>query len=153
MQWSPFSLGNSEVWKAESEFAEVALLCFVLFLFFISPSHGYYCLVYSFVCFLLLFLFISTEDLIVTPLTFLCPFFLHCYCSSSMRTLAPLWRSLSLSHYIFLHLKLSYTCGAWQGGCLFSFWFMHYALLRNVITHSLCIVCIWILWWSRTLCS
>ena len=26
-------------------------------------------------------------------------------------------------------------------------------LVRNVIVHSLCIVCIWILWWSQTLCS
>ena len=25
--------------------------------------------------------------------------------------------------------------------------------LKNVMTHSLCIICIWILWWSRTLCS
>ena len=26
-------------------------------------------------------------------------------------------------------------------------------LVRNVITHSLCVVCVWILWWSWTLCS
>ena len=26
-------------------------------------------------------------------------------------------------------------------------------LVRNVITHSSCVVCVWILWWSRTLCS
>ena len=26
-------------------------------------------------------------------------------------------------------------------------------MFRNVITHSLCVVCVWILWWSRTLCS
>ena len=25
-------------------------------------------------------------------------------------------------------------------------------LVRNVITHSLCVVCVWILWWSRALC-
>ena len=26
-------------------------------------------------------------------------------------------------------------------------------LVRNVITHSPCVVCVWILWWSWTLCS
>ena len=26
-------------------------------------------------------------------------------------------------------------------------------LFRNVITHSPCVVCVWILWWSRILCS
>ena len=26
-------------------------------------------------------------------------------------------------------------------------------LVRNVIIHSLCVVCVWILWWSWTLCS
>ena len=26
-------------------------------------------------------------------------------------------------------------------------------LVRNVLTHSLCVVCVWILWWSQTLCS
>jgi len=30
----------------------------------------------------------------------------------------------------------------------------HFSLLdSNVITHSLCVVCVWILWWSRTLYS
>ena len=26
-------------------------------------------------------------------------------------------------------------------------------LVRNVITHSPCVICVWILWWSWTLCS
>ena len=26
-------------------------------------------------------------------------------------------------------------------------------LVRNLITHSLCVFCVWIMWWSRTLCS
>ena len=26
-------------------------------------------------------------------------------------------------------------------------------LVRNVINHSSCAICVWILWWSRTLCS
>ena len=26
-------------------------------------------------------------------------------------------------------------------------------LVRNVITHSPCVACVWILWWSWTLCS
>ena len=28
-----------------------------------------------------------------------------------------------------------------------------FPLVRNVITHSLCVVCVWIIWWSWTLCS
>ena len=31
--------------------------------------------------------------------------------------------------------------------------FIYLYLFRNVITHSSCVVCNWILWWSRTLCS
>ena len=31
--------------------------------------------------------------------------------------------------------------------------FVYLYLSRNVITHFLCIVCVWILWWSQTLCS
>ena len=31
--------------------------------------------------------------------------------------------------------------------------FIYLYLFRNAITHSLCVVYVWILWWSRTLCS
>ena len=30
---------------------------------------------------------------------------------------------------------------------------MYHYSLRNVMTHSLCVVCVWIMWWSQTLCS
>jgi len=30
--------------------------------------------------------------------------------------------------------------------------FLASLLVRNVISHSLCVVCVWILWWSWTLC-
>jgi len=45
--------------------------------------------------------------------------------------------------------------------CLSKFYFVYMIcissclaslLVRNVITHSPCVVCVWILWWSWTLC-
>jgi len=37
---------------------------------------------------------------------------------------------------------------------IYTYMLFYFSLLvRNVITHSLCVVCVWILWWSWTLCS
>ena len=41
--------------------------------------------------------------------------------------------------------------------CISFIWYVYLCyfslLVRNVITHSLCVVCVWILWWSWTLYS
>ena len=31
--------------------------------------------------------------------------------------------------------------------------FIYIYLFRNMVTHSLCVACVWIVWWSQTLCS
>ena len=35
----------------------------------------------------------------------------------------------------------------------FDYIFVYLYFLKNVITHSRCAICVWILWWIRTLCS
>ena len=51
------------------------------------------------------------------------------------------WRELCWSKLYFIYM-------------IYTFMLSHFSLLvRNVITHSLWVICVWILWWSRTLCS
>ena len=52
------------------------------------------------------------------------------------------WRELYLRNFYFVYIIFIPTC-----------YLFFSQLVRNVITHSPCVVCVWILWWSRTLCS
>ena len=52
------------------------------------------------------------------------------------------WCELCLSKFYFVYMISIPTC------C-----FVFSLLVRNVITHNLCAICVWILWWSQTLCS
>ena len=47
-----------------------------------------------------------------------------------------------------MRIVLSWACYTY---IIYRCAFVYLYLFRNVITHSLCVVCFWILWWSRTL--
>ena len=50
-----------------------------------------------------------------------------------------------------MQIVLSWVCYTYVCVCVCDFGYLY--LFENVITHSLCVVCVWIPWWSRTLCS
>ena len=47
-------------------------------------------------------------------------------------------------------IKLSYVINT--SIIYFDHVFVYLYSFRNVITHTLCVICVWILWWSQTLC-
>ena len=49
--------------------------------------------------------------------------------------------------------KMMWTVLSWACNTILDICdFVYLYLFRNMITHSMCVVCVWILWWSRTLC-
>ena len=49
------------------------------------------------------------------------------------------------------YIKLSYVINVFI--IYFDYVFVYLYFFRNVITNSLCAIYVWILWWSRTLCT
>ena len=51
-----------------------------------------------------------------------------------------------------MRIVLSWACYTYMCVCVCAHTFVYLYLFRNVITHSLWAICVWILWWSRNLC-
>ena len=73
------------------------------------------------------------------------------------------WMMWKWIRRVALRCDVTWQVVEWDELCLSKLYFVYmicisilshfFLLVRNVITHSLCVVCVWILWWSRTLCS
>ena len=66
-----------------------------------------------------------------------------CYTmSDKMIWIVLSWACYTYTIYIYIYICVCVCV------CVFAYLY----LFRNVITHSSCVVCVWILWWSQILC-